>query len=125
MAEKIVFIIEDDPATTAMYSDALDEVGFKIEAEIDGQKALDWLKDNPAPTLIMLDVNLPHVSGDDIYDAIRADEKFAETAIFMTTGLNYTAKVLKATLQDGDVILNKPVDMYHLQTIAKALTVGK
>lgn len=125
MEERIAFIIEDDPATTSMYETALDDVGFKIESEIDGQKALDWLKENPAPTLIMLDINLPHVSGDDIYDVIRADDKFANTAIFMTTGLNYTAKILKSTLQKGDVILNKPVDIYELQTIAKALTAGK
>ena len=122
MSTKRVYIIEDDPQTSRLYSDALEELGFVIEAQLDGQKAIDWLHENPAPTLIMLDVNLPHLSGDDIYERLRGDEKFANTAIFMTTGLEYTAKVLKASLQEGDVILNKPVDIYQLQMIARVLT---
>lgn len=125
MANKVAFIIEDDSQTASMYTDALSEVGFEIISEMDGKKALDWLKGNPAPTLIMLDVNLPHLSGDDIYESLRNDDKFADTSIFMTTGLEYTAKVLKASLNTGDVILNKPVDIYELQTIAKGLTANK
>ena len=125
VSNKVAFIIEDDPQTSTMYSDALSDVGFEILSEMDGQKALDWLKANPAPMLIMLDVNLPHLSGDDIYDALRKDDKFGDTAIFMTTGLEYTAKVLQGELNKGDVILNKPVDIYELQTIAKGLTADK
>lgn len=58
-----VLIVDDDAEFREVLSLALGRAGIESVSVSDGQKALDWLRDNPAPTVILLDLQMPVMDG--------------------------------------------------------------
>jgi two-component system cell cycle response regulator DivK len=83
----------------------------------DGAEALDKIQMRQ-PALIMLDLHLPHVSGDKILGAIRRTESLAQTRVIITTADATLATVLR---QPSDLVLIKPISILQLRDLAKQL----
>lgn len=64
-----VLIVEDNPAIREMVGDALQAAGYPVVEAADGQEALD-LATICQPALILLDLNVPVVSGFSFIDAV-------------------------------------------------------
>ena len=58
-----ILVVEDDDATSAAFSEFLTEHGYKVSLAPNGQEALDYLRDYPAPDLIILDMFMPRMDG--------------------------------------------------------------
>jgi len=80
----LAFIIEDDQDLSIIFADALESVGYQVEQIKDGLKAQQRLAED-VPYLILLDMHLPHVSGAELLADMKADERFNETTIILTT----------------------------------------
>ena len=61
MDKKRILIVEDDADLASLMSDRLKSAGFFAEVAVDGEKALEAMKN--APDLILLDILLPKVDG--------------------------------------------------------------
>ena len=69
-----VLIVEDDKYLCRMYERAFTLNGHQVECIMDGQKALDRLKEyENKPDVILLDVMVPRVNGIDILRNIKDD----------------------------------------------------
>jgi CheY-like chemotaxis protein len=76
-----VLLVEDNPADVLIARIALSESGIPCEVHVaaDGSEALDFLhrrgqfKDAPKPRLIILDWNLPKVSGGEVLATLKSD----------------------------------------------------
>ncbi len=85
--EKIVFIVEDDAFLVKAYQVKLGkEEKVKVWLATDGKEALTFLEKDP-PDVVMLDVMLPHVSGFEILEAIRKNEKWKKVPVLVLTNL--------------------------------------
>lgn len=62
---KLAYVVEDDLDLAKIYSEALKLVGFEVETLLDGQLAYDRIK-KQKPDFVLLDMHLPHVSGNEI-----------------------------------------------------------
>jgi two-component system, cell cycle response regulator DivK len=62
---KLAYVVEDDLDLAKIYSEALKIVGFEVETLLDGQLAYDRIK-KQKPDFVLLDMHLPHVSGNEI-----------------------------------------------------------
>ena len=62
---KLAYVVEDDLDLAKIYSEALKIVGFEVETILDGQLAYDRIK-KQKPDFVLLDMHLPHVSGNEI-----------------------------------------------------------
>ena len=62
----LAFVIEADAGLADMCEDALNSVGFEVETFVDGKPAYERLAVEPAPRLVLVDLQLPHVSGHEI-----------------------------------------------------------
>jgi DNA-binding response OmpR family regulator len=62
----LAFVIEDDAGLADIYGRALKSAGFEIETFSDGRTAYNRLAVEPAPRLVLLDMHLPEVSGNEI-----------------------------------------------------------
>ena len=113
MAKHIAIIIEDDPTLNEINSITLQEM-FETESYKDGLQALQRL-DSITPRLIILDLHLPNTSGAEILAKIRADERFAETRVILTTADERQAEMLR---EQADVVLLKPVSPVQLRELA-------
>src|SRR5689334_15785464 len=114
MAVKLAIVVEDDPGVGGVYIEALKQAGFTAELFSNGRAALARLA-VVVPDVVLLDLNLPVVSGETILQAIRADERLAGTRIIVTTGESHRAQEMESR---ADLVLVKPVSAIQLSDLA-------
>ncbi|MBN1875950.1 MAG: response regulator transcription factor [Anaerolineae bacterium] len=117
MNENYALIIEDDEDLAIIFSEALKAAGFKTEIIKDGKVATERLYDPKLqiPDVVVLDLHLPHVSGMDILQQIRADERLTETRVLLATADASMAEMLE---KKADLVLLKPVSFVQLRALA-------
>jgi adenylate cyclase len=79
-----VLIADDNPNSRQLVHDILESVGYEALQAIDGPSALAAAQ-SLSPDLIILDVNMPGMSGFEVCAALKADEKLAEIPVLMLT----------------------------------------
>ena len=79
---------EDDPLMSRMYERAFRTSGYDITIAFDGQEATTRLKEmDPKPSLVILDVMMPKLSGFDVLRTIKQDEKLKNIPVVLLTNL--------------------------------------
>lgn len=66
-----VLIVEDDMDLSRQYELALSLVNIQPEVKRDGKKAMERIQDGEAPAVVILDLHLPNVSGEEIFAEMR------------------------------------------------------
>jgi DNA-binding response OmpR family regulator len=117
MALKLALVIEDDTGVGGVFVESLKQAGFTAELFTNGRAALARLA-VVVPVLVLLDLNLPVVSGETILQAIRADARLAATRIIIVTGESHRAQELQSR---ADLVLVKPVSANQLTDLAARL----
>jgi len=81
-----ILIVEDEQLIATLVQTRLKSVGFDVFVAHDGEAGLETAKQE-RPDLILLDLMLPKLPGEEVCRAIRNDEdkKFAQTPIIMLT----------------------------------------
>ena len=106
-----ILIIDDDLNFTQILKQFLEDRGFRVTIGIDGSSALQKLKVE-IPELILLDLNLPDVSGKELLATIR--ENHPECAVIVITGYGgeqVAVEMMKAGAID---FLSKPIELKTL-----------
>lgn len=83
-----IALIEDDHDIAVLISMALTQIGgYSVIHYSSGADALEKIPQSP-PDLLILDYSMPHMNGDEVLIALRADPAAAEIpAIFMTASV--------------------------------------
>jgi CheY-like chemotaxis protein len=116
---ELALIIEDDEDLANIFAEAVRGVGFAVEHAADGKIAQERLKNGPAPYLILLDMHLPHVSGEDLLTKIiKQDNRFDRTMIIITTA---DARMGDAYRDQVDFVLVKPISFVQLRDLTARL----
>ena len=92
-----VLLVEDNPADVVWLQHVLAQTQFRHKMFVarDGQVALEFLKKQGKqafafdPDLVLLDINLPKLSGLDVLQEMRADARLKDTPVCITTGSEY------------------------------------
>jgi len=79
-----ILVVDDEPDLLELVRFNLSQAGFEVETAATGREALERLEASP-PDLVILDLMLPDVSGNDICRQIRGDPALAELPIVMLT----------------------------------------
>ena len=120
MGKKFALIIEDNTAIGDIYATTLEMADFTSELVIDGKVALERIEDL-TPDLIILDMNLPQVSGHYIYKRIRSDERLDNTRVIISTANNLVAQMIANDLDKRDRLMMKPVGPRQLLDVLDTL----
>jgi len=75
-----ILIVEDEEALKATLQLKLKKEGFKVEAVEDGAKALEAVQEFK-PDLVLLDLVLPHMSGQEILVKIKKDKELKDIPV--------------------------------------------
>jgi len=113
MTKPFVFVVEDDPKLNEIMSITL-QADFELEACADGNIAMERLQ-IIVPQIVVLDLNLPGVSGKEILAYIHSDERLGKTRVILTTADNRQAETLS---NEADIVLLKPVSPMQLRELA-------
>ncbi len=100
-----------------IYAEALRSAGFIPEIARDGLIAQTRLRE-VVPVLILLDLHLPHVSGDELLRSIRADSRLENSVVMLATADALMAEALRA---ESDLVLLKPISFNQLRDLASRL----
>ena len=113
----LALVIEDDPQQSEIFTQALKMAGYSVESILDGQKALNRLG-LITPSVVLLDLNLPKVSGDQILAYIRQDERLASVRVIIATANPRMADQMQ---DDSDFMLIKPISFTQLRDLAERI----
>ena len=117
MKQPFALIIEDDDKLSKIFSLTLEATAYTTEIVRNGQAALGRLAE-VVPDLVILDLHLPYVSGKEILQHIRADERLNDTRIILATADAFMADELQNA---ADLVLLKPISVPQLSDLADRL----
>jgi two-component system cell cycle sensor histidine kinase/response regulator CckA len=103
-----ILLAEDDPSLLNMAADLLKRQGYTVLTAVDGVAALNLKqqRDIGHIDLLLTDVVMPHMSGKELADRIRAI--YPRTKILFTSAYTESVIVHQGILTDGLTLLQKP-----------------
>jgi DNA-binding response OmpR family regulator len=113
----LALIIEDDVDLASIFAEALQAAQFKTEIIPDGAVAQSRLQEI-IPQLVVLDLHLPHVSGEALLRQIRSTPALAKLKVVIASADPITADMLSP---ESDLVLVKPISFSQLRDLAQRL----
>lgn len=109
MAKRIL-VVEDNDLNRKLFCDLLKASGFAVEGLSDGREVLEQARVF-VPDLIIMDIQLPNVSGLELIEALKADPALAGIPVLAVTA--YAAKGDEERIRDAGAegYLAKPVSI--------------
>jgi len=110
-----ILLVEDNPNDVEIMERALKKGKIQNQLTVarDGQEALDILQGRrngtPKPGLILLDLNLPKVSGHDVLHEIKADPSLQQIPVIVLTASTRDEDVVRSYKLGVNTFVSKPV----------------
>ena len=115
-----ILVVEDDPDIANLIRRYLQRGGFEVDVRVSGRDALTAVGSSP-PDLILLDLMLPQVSGQDVCRTLRADPKTASIPIIMVTARAEESERIAGLDLGADDYIAKPFSPGELVARVRAL----
>jgi CheY-like chemotaxis protein len=109
-----VLVVDDDPDILEVVGDILALHGVRFMTAGDGAGALQALRDSTEFGLVLLDLRMPQISGEEVLAEMRRDPQLAAVPVVVISG-NYFARDEIASLGADDSLV-KPLDIKRLMT---------
>ena len=121
MAQKIL-VVEDNELNLKLFCDLLRAHDYEAEPVRDGREALERARAF-APDLIIMDIQMPHVSGLELIEALKADDDLKATPIMAVTA--YAARGDEERIRDAGAegYVSKPISVVRFVEAVRALLV--
>ena len=128
---KIILHVEDDENDVLLIHHALKKAGIldPIQVATDGQMAIDYFEgagkfadrsEFPLPTLVLLDLKLPHVPGLEVIKWIRREAGLSVPLVVLTSS-EHEGDIAAAYELGANAYLVKPTDSRKLAEMAQAI----
>ncbi|MCC7207062.1 MAG: response regulator [Anaerolineae bacterium] len=112
-----VLLVDDEQDLLDLFGVILGRLPCQLLKAAGGQEALNILA-TETPTLIVLDIAMPGVTGLDVLRAVRSDPRFDRTRIVVLTAVPIMLD--RADAQLVNTILTKPITMLALDKAVRA-----
>ena len=123
MGQKIL-VVEDNELNLKLFCDLLRAHGYSAEPVRDGREALDRARDF-SPDLVVMDIQMPHVSGLELIERIKADEELKRVPVMAVTA--YAAKGDEERIRDAGAegYVSKPISVLRFVEAVAALLAAR
>jgi two-component system sensor histidine kinase ChiS len=116
----LVLVVDDDAATLRIIELLLERNGYSVRTANTGENALTLIREN-IPAAMILDVNMPGMSGFDVCQIIKRDERFDKIPVVLLTAQS-TPQDFKTGHDAGAVIyMVKPFKPERLLQVIRLL----
>lgn len=120
-----ILLVEDSVADIELTLEALADakVANQVDVVRDGAAAMDYLRmpGGALPDLVILDLNLPCMTGHEVLAAMRADNRLRRIAVAVLTTSSAEADVAKTYDLGANCFLTKPVDLEQFITVVHSI----
>lgn len=122
---KSILIVEDNELNMKLFHDLLSAHGYTVFQTRNGVDALDLAREHK-PDLILMDIQLPEVSGLEVTKWLKEDDELCEIPVVAVTA--FAMKGDEERIREGgcEGYISKPISVTHfLETIGQLLPVTK
>ena len=114
---KRILCIEDDQETGTLIAEDLEERGYAVTVELDGQGGLKAIL-KTAPDLVLCDIDMPGMTGFEVLESLTSIAPQIEPTPFVfLTALSDRENELKGRRLGADDYVIKPIDFERLASI--------
>jgi PAS domain S-box-containing protein len=111
-----VLVVDDDEPFRTEIVEVLQRSGYAVVSAGDGREALEYLRGDNTPALVILDMMMPLMEGWSLFEAVKRDPRLASVPIVLLTCVDDNEDDIPRLDVSG--YLNKPVRMKKLLSIA-------
>ncbi|NBC20851.1 MAG: response regulator [Alphaproteobacteria bacterium] len=115
-----VLVVEDNELNMRLFCDLLEAFGYRTFTSRDGSNAFEIAR-REKPDLIIMDIQLPEVSGLDITRWIKDDEELKSIPVLAVTAFAMRADEERVREAGCEGYLSKPIQMSSFQRAVKEL----
>ena len=119
-SDRVVLVVEDDVATGQLVTEAInDEPGYRALHAASPTRALAVLEEL-VPDVLVVDLNLPEISGLDLYHSVRENERTRQVPVIFQTadGPSHADEMRRLGVA---FYVSKPFDLWELVGYVKRL----
>ena len=124
-----ILMVEDNEGDARLALEAMRESKIKnmMHHVRDGDEAMAFLRkegkyiDAPRPELVLLDLNLPRKSGEEVLAEIKADPDLKRLPVVILTVSSDEADVLKSYNLHANCYITKPLDLSQFMAVVKSI----
>ncbi|MCK5707465.1 MAG: response regulator [Candidatus Aureabacteria bacterium] len=110
-----ILIIEDSPTQMIYLQKELEDAGFFVMTALSGEEAVDLLKKEKIPEIVLLDIVLPGMNGFELCKILKKDNITKNIGvIFLTDQHKSEEKIVEGLRVGGDDYILKPYKMIEL-----------
>ena len=120
MSAKTILYVEDNALNRKIVRDLLKRTTYRLIEAADGESGVTMARQQH-PDLILMDVQLPKLSGFDATRMLRAAPEFAATPIVAITSFALSGDDQKAKQAGATAYLAKPYSPFELLTLIRRL----
>jgi CheY-like chemotaxis protein len=102
-----VLIVDDEPGLCESLRDFLEDEGYRVSTAANGAEALHLLEGDELPCVMILDLIMPLVTGNQVYETMQRDPRLAKVPIVVSTSDPARAPA-------GALIMKKPINLDRL-----------
>ncbi|RYG08461.1 MAG: response regulator [Caulobacteraceae bacterium] len=115
---KKVLIVEDNELNMKLFHDLLDSQGFETLQTREGLQAMTLARQH-MPDLILMDIQLPEISGLEVTKWLKDDEELAHIPVIAVTA--FAMKGDEERIRQGgcEAYISKPISVMHFLNVVK------
>lgn len=112
-----ILLVEDDLVNQKVLNKQLENDGYIVSLAIDGKEAIKFFEELGDYDLILMDIQMPVMSGIDAIDYIRKQDKGKQIPIVALTALDVNDNQENIMKHGFDIFLSKPIQLWKLSNI--------
>jgi CheY-like chemotaxis protein len=118
-----ILLVEDNPGDAQLVRMAFAEAlpSARVSVVTDGEAALARLREEGPPHLLLLDLNLPGLTGHEVLESIRADAALRRLPVVVLSSSDAEADVTRSYELGANSHIAKPGDVDALFALAETL----
>jgi len=118
-----ILVVEDDPSLRAMLRLIFELAGYEVAEAAHGRAALDLIRGPQLPDIVLTDLMMPVMNGNEFIRRLRSESRTASIPIVVMSANAEAAEGVQAS-ELADALMSKPFIVANLVELVQSLEVG-